>query len=434
MTDPPNAPNAPNESPDATSNSLRARLGSTPSQPPPKELPLADRKSLAETRLNSALKGWRLVRLLGVGPVSAAYEAVRGSKDATERGVARVMIGEIGTHERAKSHFLRSAYAANRFQHSRVLPVLEDGTDAEGVPFVVRPYADVEPLSHMLDRGETFSPSDALRFGEQVLDVLEMAHAHGIVHGSLSPSNILITNRRSIRLVDFGTPPGLAARNEADVDAIAMHRCGSFTAPERCTEPPQPQTEQSDIYSIGASLYYALAKVPPRGDVESRTELATLAARPLREVAVDVPENIAAVIDHALSFDPLNRYESAYAMLGDVRRVMAGRKPKLSDSLGPTPSQSATDMTAGIPPSSRRVPLTNRSEPPSQPPTSKRPQQMREHREWRGNVVLILAIALLVGVATFVLVRERVEESRQDDDKHEDGKPSSQGAPSTTGK
>ncbi|MFO0679394.1 MAG: serine/threonine-protein kinase [Polyangiaceae bacterium] len=409
------------ESPATTSNSLRARLGSSPSQPPPKELSLADRKTLAEARLNGTLKGWRIVRLLGVGPVSAAYEAVRGAKDATERGVARVMIGEIGSHERAKSHFLRSAYAANRFQHSRVLPILEDGTDGDGIPFVVRPYADVEPLSHLLAKNDVFTPSETLRIGEQILDVLEMAHAHGIVHGSLTPSNILITSRRSIRLVDFGSPPGLAARNEGDVDVVANHRCGAFTAPERCTEPPQPQSEQSDIYSIGACLYYTLARTFPRGDVESRTELATLAARPLRELQPDVPENIAAVIDHALSFDPLNRYESAYAMLGDVRRVMAGRKPKLSDSLGPTPSQSATDMTAGIPPSSRRVPLTNRSEHPSQPPTSKRPPS-KGQQEWRGNVVLILAIALLVGVATFVLVRERVEESRQDDDKTDVGK------------
>ena len=75
---PPESPqDSAQESPATTSNSLRARLGSSPSQPPPKELSLADRKTLAEARLNGTLKGWRIVRLLGVGPVSAAYEAVR---------------------------------------------------------------------------------------------------------------------------------------------------------------------------------------------------------------------------------------------------------------------------------------------------------------------------------------------------------------------
>jgi hypothetical protein len=95
-------------------------------------------------------------------------------------------------------------------------------------------------------------------------------------------------------------------------------------------------------------------------------------------------------------------------MLGDVRRVMAGRKPKLGDAQGPTPS--TMDVSANLPPSSRRLLAIGRAESAfSLPPSTNTPRP----DEWKGNVLLILAIALLVGVATFVMVRERVEEERR---------------------
>jgi hypothetical protein len=127
-----------------------------------------------------------------------------------------------------------------------------------------------------------------------------------------------------------------------------------------------------------------------------------------------VSEGFAALVEHALAADPTVRYESAYAMLGDVRRVMAGRKPKLEDAQRPNPSGSYN----GPPPhSSRRVLTGSRSESsvlqPLASTSSVRHDSVRPRpSEWKGNLALILAIATLVGVATFVMVRERVEEER----------------------
>jgi serine/threonine protein kinase len=395
--------------PEAQPESLLTRRLSLPDHDPlPEELSTVERQRLAQERVNSQLKGWRLVRLLGVGPVAAAYEAVRGAKDARERAVLRLMVGKLGQHERARSLFLRGAYAANRFQHARVLPVSEDGTDETGAPWVVRAWADAEPLADVVGRATTFREAEVLRIGEQILDALEMAHAHAIVHGALSLSNVLLTERRSIRLCDFATPPGLGARQAAEEDALARARISPFSAPERCAEPPQPPTEQGDVFSVAAILYTLLAGVPPRGDAKTPADLARAPCVPLRERVPSASESVAAVLDHALAFEPLHRYESAYAMLGDVRRVMAGRKPKLGDAQGPTPS--TMDVSANLPPSSRRLLAIGRAESAfSLPPSTNTPRP----DEWKGNVLLILAIALLVGVATFVMVRERVEEERR---------------------
>jgi len=155
-------------------------------------------------------------------------------------------------------------------------------------------------------------------------------------------------------------------------------------------------------------MYYAVTKSAPRGKARTREDLAKTVARPVREVAPEVGAGLAAIIDHALQVDAAHRYESAYAMLGDVRRAMAGRSPKLNDAHRPVPSGSYRDMSSSDTASSRRM---LRAELPKAIATTGA-VRAKQAQEWKGNVMLILAIALLVGIATFVVVREKIEDQR----------------------
>jgi serine/threonine-protein kinase len=420
MSEPP--PSAPKgASSEATHSLLSEQLSVALPPPEPEALHNEERAKLAAAKVGLTLKGWRLTRLLGLGPVSAAFEATRGTQDGASRGVLRLVIGSIASNERARGQFVRAAYAASRFQHPRVVSVVADGADEAGAPFVVRTWADAEPLAALVERDGPMVEGKLLRLAEQVLDALEIAHAHGVVHSALSPTNVLVTPRGSIRICDFASPPGGYARSEADV--LAARRVGPWTPPERCSLSPDAPTEAGDVWSLGALLYFAASKAAPRGDATSVDALARTNPRPLRDLVPGVSEPFAHMIEHALASDPTLRYESAYAMLGDVRRVMAGRKPKLVDAQRPNPSGSYSGPPPSrsarqLPTSSSRIDIgragltTTRSEHP-------------RRSEWRGNLALILAIATLVGVATFVMVRERVEDARQ----HPGGTPPDTGEP-----
>jgi serine/threonine-protein kinase len=301
--------------------------------------------------------------------------------------------------------FLRGAYAANRFNHPRVVPVTTDGTDPEGQPFVVRAWAEAEPLATRIGREGPATEAWVLRMAEQVLDALEMAHAHGIVHGAIHPSNILVTPRGSIRLCDFATPPGMGPRNLEEEDLLADRRVGPFTPPERAARPIAPPSEQSDIYAVGACMVFALSGKAPRGDAKISEALATTAATPLRELASTASEAVASLVDHALALEPEERYVSAYAMLGDVRRIMAGRKPKLGDAQNPVPSGSYSGLPIGPTSNLRSVPGRDYFH------ASTYSGMRTTADQWRGNLLLILAIALLVGVATYVMVREKMQDA-----------------------
>ena len=408
---PPERP-IPPERPSLVSLRLSAPVLVEPIDPEPHE----ERTQLAKAREGTKAKGWRLHRLLGVGPVTAAYEAFFGDGDKGDHAVLKLLVGSVAKNERARGLFLRSAYAANRFRHQRVVGITLDGVDDEGTPFVVRPWHDAKPLDEVVE-SDTLTEAKVLRIAEQLLDALELAHSHGIVHGAIAPSNILVNSRGSMRLCDFATPPGATATAgapsspEGERDLLGSLRLGPFTAPERCETPAATAAEPSDIYALAACMYFAITKKYPRGAATTRDALATATVVPLRDAlpsGVTVTDAFVAILDHALQREPARRYDSAYAMLGDVRRTMAGRRPKLEAALRPVPSGSYAQLAIAEG-SSRALPALV----PDVGGVSLNTHVTRQKKEWRGNVILVLAIALLVGIATFVLVSEKREDAAE---------------------
>jgi eukaryotic-like serine/threonine-protein kinase len=345
--------------------------------------------------VGATLCGWTLERHLGDGPACSSWLGAKpehppkagrrpeGPPDA-KRAVVRVLRGEFARDVKASTEWLRASWAANRFHHARVVKILEQGLmpGSDGGPVLVRAWAHGESLEDAVDRGEV-DEAGAMRLLAQVLDALEMAHAHGILHGALSPRNVIVTPHGSARLVDFATTPGPLVHRSAASERLASARRGPFLPPERRTIPVAPCTELADVWGAGACLYFALTGTPPEPDAPW---------------LAGVDPGIAAIVALALHPDPTRRYESAYAMLGDVRRLLSGRKPHLDGRAAPMPSVRALSLV----PSSSAAQL--RSAPPEEPPV---PATARQRR---GNVLLLLAIALLAGFAAFVLVRERLAE------------------------
>lgn len=355
------------------------------------------------------LCGWTLRERLGPGPVCDSWFAERPERSHPP-GVVRVLREPFAHDPDARAEWLRASWAANRFEHARVVKVLEEGVDEKGAPVVVRRWIDGQSLAQAVARGRV-DAGHALRIAEQLLDALEMAHAHGIAHGAITPSNIIVTPRGSIRLVDFATTPGLRTRRTEITGPIAAARLSPFAAPE---QGDGAATEQADVWSVAACLRFALSGCIPSHDA------ATSSGGPKS----NLDPNVGAILDLALEADPGDRYESAYAMLGDIRRAMAGRKPKLASALAPVPSQRSPSVLPPTPPtgSASAAPSTTAERsaaPASEPnvrwtagPDSAGPPNSAAggRAQWRGNLLLMVAIAVLVGVASFVMFREKLSD------------------------
>ena len=230
---------------------------------------------LKDDRTGSVICGWTLERALGGGRVCESWLATKaGAPDA----VVRVLRDPFASDPLARAEWLGASWASNRFTHARVPRLLQDGADGRGAPVVVRRWANGEPLDRMV-RGGPIDPRLALQLAEQLLDALEMAHAHGIVHGALTPSNVVVTARGTVRLVDFATPPGLTATH-----TLLRARSSPFMAPQQRAASmaidavPASPTEQSDVWSVGACLHFAIAGDAPDAEQPRRAR-----ARPAPE-------------------------------------------------------------------------------------------------------------------------------------------------------
>jgi len=194
----------------------------------------------------------------------------------------------------------------------------------EGAAFsLVRPYVPGITLEERL-RGGPLSLASALRVAIDVLSALQQAHDHQVLHRDVKPANIVVDEgeplERSV-LIDFGF-----ARSTTLDASLGQERVGTarYLAPEAAGLLVSAVDERSDLYSVGVVLFECLAGRPPFDGADVGQVLQQHLSTPapeLRELGVDLPRVLDAVIQRLLRKDPAERYQSAHAALADLTAI-----------------------------------------------------------------------------------------------------------------
>ena len=214
-------------------------------------------------------------------------------------------------HERT----LREARTAARLNHPAVVTVF-DVVEADGSPWIVMELVEARSLDEVLTEDGPLRPHQAADLGARVLGALACAHAAGILHRDVKPSNVLLGPNGRVVLTDFGiaTLEGESGLTQA---GMVMGTPG-FTAPERIRG--DPASPASDLWSLGATLY---AAVEGRGPFDDRgNSIAILAAIANSEApSPRAAGPLRPVIEALLNRDPLARPDAATAgrLLGAAR-------------------------------------------------------------------------------------------------------------------
>lgn len=302
------------------------------------------------------LGGYEIVRELGHGGMGTVYLA---RHQALQRDVAiKVLPHSLAMSPRAKQRFLEEARALARLRHDHVVHIHRiidhaemlafemeyvDGPSLQQVVLELRrqakPHA-VESLAAVLQTGvaELGTRSTVewfVRLGIRIARALGEVHRHGLVHRDVKPSNILLRKDGRPVLADFGLardgdlPGGEAARGFAGTPVYA--------APERLRGGDADIDARADVYSLGVTLYEALALAPPFGgsttaEVLRRIENGRLPA--LRQQAPHVPRDLETVLGKAMEADPRHRYPTADAFADDLERLL-NLQPILAQPAGP---------------------------------------------------------------------------------------------------
>ena len=288
---------------------------------------------------------YTITGLLGRGGMGAVY---KGHQASLGRDVAiKILPKQLAEDAKYVERFRREARSAAAISHPNIIEVFDIGED-QGHQYIAMELVDGETLSQRLRRDGRLSPGDALDVLKQVALALEAAHEKGIFHRDIKPGNILFTSRGLVKVADFG----LAKQQGVDVSVTATG--ASLGTP--LYMPPEVSRGQaadarSDLYSLGATFYQALAgKAPFEGNSPTEVVLKHIEkpVPPLQNLAPNTPPALGRAIHKLLRKNPAERYQGAAELLAALGKV--GAAP-LAD--GPSPVRSERETRPHNPRPSR---------------------------------------------------------------------------------
>jgi eukaryotic-like serine/threonine-protein kinase len=292
---------------------------------------------------------YSLDREIGRGGMGAVW---LGRDEVLGRQVALKQIGLLPGADRADlARAEREARLSAQLNHPHVVAVFDAIVDA-GTHWLVMEYVDGTTLAQVVRRGGPLSPDDAAPLMWQVADALVAAHAAGIVHRDVKPSNILVDRNWQVKLTDFGI-----ARIESDASLTQtglLTGSPAYLAPEVVTGGRGDQT--GDVWSLGATLHYVLSGAPPY-DVGDNV-LSTL-YRIVNEDPPRLPDagRLAPLLEATMVKDPTRRWTMRQArdFLAAPPDASADETRVIAPALAPAPP--APTPPAPAPPR-RRPPTT----------------------------------------------------------------------------
>ena len=301
-----------------------------------------------DPQVGTEVAGYRIESLLGFGGMSVVYLA---EDLRLKRSVAlKLLAAGLAEDESFRDRFLRESELAASIDHPNIVPIYEAGT-TDDLLFIAMRYVEGSDLKERLQRGR-LDPGDAIGILAQVASALDAAHAHGLVHRDVKPSNVLLdTGARPdgsdhVYLADFGLTKRVS--DEAGIGEDG-HLIGTidYVAPEQIAG--EEIDGRADVYSLGCVLYECLVGQPPfRRDSEIAVVFAHLEVEPPVPSAQrpELPAALDAVIARALAKEPERRYAScrefaraglavavdeASRVLVDVASRAAGGRSDLSE-------------------------------------------------------------------------------------------------------
>ena len=238
----------------------------------------------------------------GSGGFGKVYQA---RMQATDTSVAvKFMHRHLWTDVRAKNSFLHEIDQASRIDHPGIIKYLGWGESPHGGPYILSDLINGSPLSHCRPMGDMH----LVQVLRQVCEAIGVAHLSGVVHGDLTPNNILITRDGRAIITDFGLSTCVQPITQSqDVDSAVRSVGGTlgYAAPEQVSPAFGSIGPWTDIYAIGAIAYFCLSGIAPHTKADVAESLASTISEEDEKTPGNVPitaasENLSKLVELAL--------------------------------------------------------------------------------------------------------------------------------------
>jgi serine/threonine-protein kinase len=270
--------------------------------------------------LDQMLGDFRVLRRLGRGGMAEVYLA---EQTQLKRNVAVKVLHKDRVKDASYlKRFKTEAMAAGSLNHPNIIQVLLIG-EQEGIHYIAQEYVPGMNLREFLARKGPPELALALRIIRQVATALQAAHAAGIVHRDIKPENIMLTRKGEVKVADFGLAQLTQGGERVNLtqDGVTMGT-PLYMSPEQVSG--SKVDARTDVYSLGVTCYHMLSGHPPfRGETAIAVAVQHLKhePEPLEKIRNDLPPLLCRIVHKMMAKDPERRYQSAQAILKDLKRV-----------------------------------------------------------------------------------------------------------------
>jgi serine/threonine-protein kinase len=319
---------------------------------------MADTQRWAQSTVGALVADtYEVTGILGLGHMSGVFTArhvQRGGRPFALKLI--VPLAHPGERDEQAKRFAREAAVAREFEHPRSVRVRDFGVDRRnGLLYMAMDHVDGTTLEATIrDAREgnapgaaVIAPRRAVRVSLMILDVVESAHARGLVHRDIKPANVMTVDRdgeEDIRILDFGFAKALSAASGADPGLVLhgahardplllekMTAKGTIVGTPQYMAPEQARGEEVtysvDLYATGVVLYEMLSGLlPHRGETPHQLLFARAFEPhiPLRTARPDLslPAPLVDALDRSLASSPAKRFADAKEFAGALQEAM----------------------------------------------------------------------------------------------------------------
>jgi serine/threonine-protein kinase len=373
---------------------------------------------------------YQLHEKLGQGGMGVVYRAF---DSLIERVVAiKVISSPVEPNPEMRERFFREARSAGQLSHKNIITIHDLG-EHEGQPYLAMEYLEGEDLQRRLRRPEKMSLSRKVDLAIEICEGLEYAHSRGVIHRDVKPANIFITERGTVKVLDFGLARLMTSQL---TNTNMLMGTLNYMAPEQVRG--ERADHRSDIFSVGVVIYELLCgKKAFEGDSFASTLYKILqeVPEPLWKVDATLPRELVAIVERSLAKPKDERYQQmtdlrtdlvAYRQIlhadsiltgpisvpsrpsSDARRLAEIDAQDLTQPMTPTPQPSVARPASGGPGTGR--PLSGPPSVPTPPsggypaaspgsgaPLSGAPATLPPGpRQWRLPMVMTTTFALII--------------------------------------
>ncbi|MFL5799275.1 MAG: protein kinase domain-containing protein [Actinomycetota bacterium] len=312
---------------------------------------------------------YELHEVVGSGGMASVWRAIDRVLD---RPVAvKILHVQLAEDPSFLDRFKAEAMAAARLTHPNIVSVFDTGADGP-IAYIVMELFVGETLADRLARAGPLEPGAAAAVTVQVLNGLQFAHEHGVVHRDMKPANVLVGADGRVKVTDFGIAKAAYAAAEDPTTTGKVLGSVPYLAPEQVQG--EAIDARADVYGVGAMLYELLTgRIPFRAETDIAAAMLRLTSDPIppRAVRPGIPRALDAIVLRALARDRDARFATAADMAAALSRF-----------------QGSATAPAEVPPQGEPVP---------------RPGVFRSWMVVPLLAILTAAVVVVVGIAANVI-------------------------------